>query len=367
MGKDLKGKELGKGICQRKDGRYMARITLRNGKRTQMYFDKFKQAEKWLIDTRYDDEHGNIQSSNMTVDTWFDFWLNTLHADVRYNTKRNYQSYYNRRIKETIGCMLISDVKPLHCMAVLNEAKLKGDSHGSMVKTRSVMSSLFSTAVENELINKSPVTKSVKAAQTPKKERTVLTEQQQKEFLEIAKPHSHYEEFMFVLYTGLRAGELQGLKWSDVDWKEKTIHIQRTMYYDDDKKEFYENPTKTNAGDRIIPLTNAAFDILESRRHRKLVNFHKWDFVFLNSEGNITPTKTYNKILKSIVKQMGIEKFSMHNLRHTFASRCIELGMTPKVLQKLLGHERIAMTMDLYVHVSGEVLRSEIERLNSVI
>lgn len=368
MGKDLKGREIGKGLCQRKDGRYVVRLTLPHGKPISRYFDNQKKAERWLIDVKYDIEHGNISASTqMKLDVWYDYWLNTLHGEnIRYNTRRNYESYYRRRIKDVIGDMVISEIKPLHCMAVLNECKIKGDSYGSMVKTRAVMSSLFSTACENGIIKVSPVTRSVKAAKTPKKERTVFTVDQQKEFLKLAECHSHYEEFVFVLNTGLRAGELQGLKWSDVDMKNRTIHVRRTMVYNQELRCFQENDTKTQAGDRVIPLTDIAFSILKNRkRHtKKIVNIDTKDYVFLNSEGKITPINTYNKILKTIITKMGIESYSMHNLRHTFATRCIEQGMQPKILQKILGHERIAMTMDLYVHITGDIIREEMDKVN---
>lgn len=368
MGKDLNGRELGKGLCQRKDGRYMVRLSVKFGKPITRYFDNKTKAEKWLIDMRYDIEHNNIgASSQMSLDTWFEYWLNTLHGDdIRYNTRRNYKSYYNRRIKDTIGMMVISDIKPLHCVEVLNECKRRGDTHGSMVKVRAIMRNLFETALDNGIIIKNPVNKRVKAAKTPKKERIALKPQQQKEFLEIAKNYAHYNEFLFVLNTGLRAGELQALKWCDVDFQERTIHIQRTAYYNYENRRFEENAPKSNAGNRLIPLTPTAFDILTQIKESQSV-VAIGGYVFLNSAGKRTMTVTYNKVLGKIVRNMNIDKFTMHNLRHTFASRCIENGMQPKILQKILGHEQLSMTMDLYVHVSEDAIRSEMQKISYAI
>jgi len=90
--------------------------------------------------------------------------------------------------------------------------------------------------------------------------------------------------------------------------------------------------------------------------------------VFLNCKGNLTANQDYNKCLKKVIRKIGIvETFSVHNLRHTFATRCIEAGMKPKALQKILGHENIATTMDLYVHIDEQELAQEMKLIENVV
>lgn len=164
MGKSLKGKELGIGITQRKDGKYSAKFKSVSGKRVEKYFDKLAEARKWLEEAKYEDSHGNIAcSTDMTVDAWFDYWITEIkEKTVRWNTLRNYKNSYKQNIKEIIGNMIISYVKPMHCQNVLNIMDNEGYAISSIKWTKIVMSAMFSDACENGLVVKNPITKSVK-------------------------------------------------------------------------------------------------------------------------------------------------------------------------------------------------------------
>ena len=110
MGKNLKGKECGKGICQRKDGKYAARYTAKDGSRKEKHFDTLPEARNWLADAQYEDKHDvHNPSSEMTVDAWFEFWITNLIADLAPNTKRNYRERYKRNIQPVIGNMRMCD------------------------------------------------------------------------------------------------------------------------------------------------------------------------------------------------------------------------------------------------------------------
>lgn len=99
MGKTLKGKECGKGICQRKDGKYSARFCGKNGVRKEKHFSTLPEARNWLADQQYNDRHDLVVANpNMTVDVWFEFWLNHLICDLAPNTRRNYQERYTHII-----------------------------------------------------------------------------------------------------------------------------------------------------------------------------------------------------------------------------------------------------------------------------
>lgn len=165
MGKDLKGKELGVGICQTKDKKYVARITTKNGKRVKRVFDKLVDCRKWIADARFVEEHCTINAlGNMTVDAWFHYWLTEIKGDnIRPNTRRNYTERYENNIKEYIGNMLLSDVKPFHCQSILN--RMTKDYRNSTIRqTYIAMHCMFESALENELISRNPVTKAVKCS-----------------------------------------------------------------------------------------------------------------------------------------------------------------------------------------------------------
>ena len=120
MGKSLRGKECGKGICKRKDGLYSARFVSSEGKRQVKCFSSLPEARNWLDDAKYADKHENIfVPPDMTVDVWFEFWIAHIVGDLAPNTRRNYRERYEYNVKPLIGGMQLADVKPMHCKMVL--------------------------------------------------------------------------------------------------------------------------------------------------------------------------------------------------------------------------------------------------------
>lgn len=373
MGKDLRGKELGVGISQRKDGLYSARFTTKNGKRLQKYFPKLQECRNWLADAQFNDEHGNVfNCKNPTVDSWFEYWIENIKGhNIRDNTKRNYIDRYERNISPIIGKMLIKDVKPIHCQSVL--LKMAEKYSNSMIDyCRITMGTMFSSAVENELIEKNPISKSVKCKSGKKpKETRVLTIEEQRKFLESVRNSSNYNQWAFILQTGLRTGEMIGLKWSDIDFENRVLHVKRTMEYRHCFKEWKIGNPKTKNGFRDIPLTEEAIIILKNQKEKlknlKVISVEFSDQVFLCKDGTPTKNTAYDTKLYYYCDKIGMEHFSMHALRHTFATRCIEAGMKPKTLQMILGHSNIGTTMNLYVHITDDEKSKEIKSVESML
>ncbi len=367
MGKDLKGKELGIGISQRKDGLYTARFTDSTGKRKQQYFKKLQECRQWLADAQFEDEHGNVlKCENPTVDAWYQYWIDNLKGNnIRYNTRKCYRNRYEINIKPFIGDMLLGEVKPLHCQKILKHMERKY-TNAVIKHSRLVMYMLFDSALENELIQKNPVTKSVKCSggKESKKSRA-LTREEQKLFLEAIKGTNVYNQYAIILQTGLRVGEMVGLRWADVDFENKVIHVERTMGYYASIGQWVVGEPKTENGVRDIPLTQEAVNILKNQKEAcRLLNAKSTEFsdlVFLREDGTPMKNCAYDSRLSKLCRRVGIEHFSVHALRHTFATRCIESGMKPKTLQMLLGHSNIGITMDLYVHVLDDEKEKEIE------
>ena len=358
MGKDLYGKEIGEGLAQRKNQRYYARFRSNTGKRVEKSFEKLRDAKKWLAEAKYQDDHGNISTSNhITLDAWFDCWQNEIALRLRRSTKYNYNLKYKKWIQPVIGHMIISTIQPIHCIRITNNMREKGLKATSIEIIKNLLNNLFKTAIENGLIVRNPVTSSVQCGEDPPKEARFLTDEEEKIFRKYAAKTNHYLNYLFILNTGLRYGEITGLKWQDIDWKNRMIDISRQSSYLGDCKDFQDGPPKSKAGYRKIPLTQEAYDILkeqQKRRNAEITVLQYKDYVFVNKNGYPIRHSSYNMQIKRIVKNSGLETFSLHSLRHTFATRCIEKGMDPKILQVLLGHESVSTTMDLYVHVSHD-------------
>ena len=390
MGKNLKGKECGKGICQRKDGLYKARFTDKTGRRREKHFRTVPEARNWLDDARYEDKHQEFfVDSEITVDSWFDFWHTYIIADLAPNTRRNYQERYIQNIQPVIGRMMLKDVKPMHTKIVLNRMYDKY-AGGTIRQTYIAMGTMLRAAVNNDLIQKHPMdgvryTKPVRA----KDNIHYLTIEEQKRFLETAKHYHNYHQYALILETGLRTGELIGLTWDAIDWEKRTLTVNKTLEFRYKQNCWRAGPPKTVSSYRTIPLTNRAFEILQevySQRHirkqseelsqeldyidrRTGEEKHMVlkDLVFINwRTGMPAKNSSYDTYLYRICDKAGINHFCMHALRHTYATRAIESGMQPKILQKLLGHASIQTTMDRYVHVTDESMEEAIRQFENM-
>lgn len=168
------------------------------------------------------------------------------------------------------------------------------------------------------------------------------------------------------MQTGLRTGELVGLRWEDIDFKNKKMKINRTMEDRYSVGEWKVGPPKSKSGIRTVTLTDEAIAILKRQKEKhkdiSVIPIEWVNQVFLCKRlGTPVKNSTYNTALFKICDKAGIKHFSMHVLRHTFATRCIEAGMKPKTLQMLLGHSNIGITMNLYVHTTEEEKLKEIE------
>lgn len=369
MGKSLNDKELGKGISQRQDGYYVARYTDITNKRIQKVFQDLNECRKWLKDELDYKERSDLNvPSQIDFDTWFEYWTNIKKRTVRESTMRVYNIRYTCNIHPFIGKKRLRDVTNMDCQRIVASMAEKRYSNSTISLTKQLLHGILEYAYVSDIIPKNPCNKLIKSNIGEQAvERLPMTVKEQKEFCNAIKGTRYELDFRFALQTGLRAGELSGLKWKDVDWDNRMLNVERSVNVIN--CELIVGEPKSKSGHRKIPLTEEAVEILQEQKKKDLylrtIDSTWGEYIFLSKMGKPVRGNAYNGCLRTVCNREQIERVTMHILRHTFATRCIEAGMLPKTLQTILGHSEITMTMDRYVHTTDEQSTREMNMVSN--
>ena len=382
MGKDLNGKELGNGICQRKNGKYCARYVDRFGKRKTIYDDKISEIRKKLALAIAENENHIIVKENITLDKWFEYWIDVYKKkSVRPNTLREYTHIYNKSISPYIGNYNINSITKSVIQNLILKADDIGYGYERQNKIKIILSDMFSKAMDDEFLAKNPA-KSVRIYGKKKISAKALSKDEQEIFFECCAGTFYDNLFNVAVNTGLRPGELFALTEKDINLEDGYIDVNKTLVYqkylDDDCKVFHVEPPKTCQSYRKVPINSLCRKYIERQIRQKNVIGNKRpkeknDYLFTTKFNTPLNSQIYSDAIKAVIDMINVSKscdeemeyFSGHTFRHTFATRCFEAGVSPKVVQSYLGHATLQMTMDLYTHVMPEKLNSDIERIAS--
>ncbi|MBS5283557.1 MAG: tyrosine-type recombinase/integrase [Clostridiales bacterium] len=380
MGKSLKGKELGKGISQRKDGLYQARFINRFGKRQTIYAKTYNDITKKLRDAQYEDEKQiNVVTSNITLDEWYNVWMTTCKKHCRDTTRRTYSVQYNR-LREELGWRKLTNLNLVIIQNAFNNLK----SDKSRKDCKALLVDMLNRAFESDLVNKNvAVSVNTKIDGTEQPEKRVLTPDEIQILYQSTRNSQLYPFFVLALNTGMRMGEILGLTWECVDFETGFIHVEKTLcYLPNNGTAIYEfHPPKSKAGKRNIPMSKQVMEILqEQKAWRDKVNSRFkaqpgfGNLVFTSKTNHPLHESNIRTAIRYLVNRINTENpaqtfetFTPHCLRHTFATNCITKGMRPKTLQKLLGHNSLQMTMDLYCHVLDSTLKDEMSIITEMV
>lgn len=287
---------------------------------------------------------------------------------MKIGTYNNYQKYYESIIRDRLGKKHIADIRGEHIQKLYNDLIKEGYALSSIKIVAAVLNGCLQQALRNGLIERNPVKLAELPRQTEKKTRQAMTREQQEIFMEYAKGSYLYNFFAVMLRTGMRNGEMRGLKYTDIDKKKNVIHVQRTLKYIEGEG-YMEDTPKTRTSERGIPLTPDLKELLEDQRKFWGFKVERLDrYLFCNEKGEPLSRERVQGEIDRIIKRIvaagnKFDRITPHVFRHTFATRAIEAGMQPQVLKTILGHSSLAMTMDLYSHVLPDMRAEEMEKI----
>lgn len=359
-------------IRKRADGRWEGRITVghkADGKSIYKNVLAKTQSELMLKLNALKETYAGVElseNSRMTLGEWLDKWLNEyVTFTVRASTLEAYRDLANNQIKRFIGDKQLSALKTVDIQKLYNKVKTEGRvrehpilghtlSDTMVRKVHMLLHQALEAAVREHLIPSNP-TNGTAIPKCNYAEKQILCDSQLDRFLEAIKSEEYWHDFFYVeIMTGLRRGEICGLKWSDLNIDTRKLRVQRSVSI---KKGggVSVGETKTDKGVRSITLPQSVIEMLRTRQRTAI---SEWIFPNLfNPEQPISPAAAYRK-LKTILKRAELPMIRFHDLRHTFATHAMQGGVDAKTLSGILGHTNASFTLDTYTHVTADMQKN---------
>ena len=396
MGKDLKGRELGVGLYQRANGLYEARAVVK-GTKINLYNSSLKQLKEEFAKAKDSVVAGvELRYNSITVDEWFDEWFEKYKMPViKASSKNPMISKYKSIFGVRIGSLKVVSIRNIDIQDAVNSAIKEGRAISSVREALGYLRQCFESARNNRIITINPCFEIIVPRVRKEVKRRFLSINEQNVFLKEADLTFYKEMFHVMFNSGLRVGEVGGLRWEDVDFNKNCIRINRSLSceYHAGVKTLKLTTPKTVNSYRQIPFMGNTREMLLSQKKKQQALMeelgHRWrgtgefdGLVFTTSMGS--PVTRYsaerhiNKIVEAINLKENIEavrenrepvlmeRIYPHAIRHTFCSRCFESGMTPKVVQMIMGHANYSTTIEIYTHVTQEVFHDEVSKFNDL-
>jgi integrase len=360
-------------IYQRKDGRWAASITFENRKRKTFYGKTRKEVQDKLNVALHEQQQGTfVTGSQQTLKQYLDSWLEEVHKpSIRISTYVKYRSMLDGHIIPALGHIKLQKLTAQQVQKFYTE-KLK---EGLSAKTVSLLHGLLHHALDNavrwNLVPRN-VCDLVSLPQAKRYDVQSLTPEQAKRLLEAVRGHRLEGILTLALTTGMRRGELLALRWQDIDFQDKSLRIRHTV----DRitgHGYVENEPKTPTSRRKIVLPNFVIDVLKQHRAYQLearlkagVAWQDKDLVFCNTHGGYLSPDYLLEVFQKLLEDAGLPYIRFHDLRHSAATILLSMGVHPKVVQELLGHSKVGITLDIYSHVLPSMQRIAMDGMDEL-
>lgn len=332
-------------------------ITGARRQKTKGGYKREKDAEAACAEAITKINQGNyVEGNNITLGGFLEIWLKE-YAKPNYkpNVYDVEESIVQKRIIPSLGMQRLQQIKPLTITRFYNQLQEKYSSDYAR-HIHVVLRNVFKMAERWEMIQDNPINKVV-PPRIKKKEMKVWTVEQCMKFLNIAVGHAHYIVFSLAIHTGMRRGEILGLRWKDLNYKTKTLRVRQNVVWTPSEGIIIQEP-KTENSKRTIAISDLLIKDLENRRleietdilHQQDL-YSDNDLICCYSDGNAVQPRRINDRFDYLTKKAGLPKIRFHDLRHSHATMLLENNINPKVAAERLGHSSVKMFLDRYSHL----------------
>ena len=369
-------------IYQRSDGRWAASISLEGGKRKTFYGKTRKAVQEQLKTALHQQQQGILATGpQQKVEQFLQHWLENVHKQsIRSRTYERYEEIVRLHLVPGIGHHQLQKLSPQHLQSFYTQKLEEGLSTTTVISFHNVLHKALETAVRWNLISRN-VCDLVSPPRRKRFEIQPLSVEQVQQLLATTRDHRLEALFLLALATGMRRGELLGLKWQDINFQAEMLQIRRILTRVPTKVKkpqgstYVEAEPKTEKGRRSILLPQFVLEALKQHRARQSearlkagVEWQEHDYVFCTSVGtHLHPTRDVLNQLKVLLAKAGLPDIRFHDLRHSSATMLLSMGVHPKIVQEILGHSQISMTMDTYSHVLPTMQKEAMSKLNELL
>lgn len=317
-----------------------------------------------------------IEPNNIKVSDWLsEWWRVYCLPSKRQSTCTGYEATINLHLKPFLGNVEIQNLRPEHVQGIINALVNEGKAPSTVRKAHTLLHAALDQAIINGWLLRNPSDKTI-LPKLEQQEIRFFSLDEQRRFIQALPDSTAGRALYFILGTGIRASELTGLRWKDIQGDYFTIRqtIRRNRTFDESEAQrttLQTSVPKTKAGRRIIPLSPKMQELIalqcekqKTAREKAEKGWNSNDLVFCSEIGTPYEGRNLTRVLHRTLKRAGIERLGVHALRHTFATRALESGMDVRTLSEILGHAKVALTLQLYAHSSIETKRSAMENMD---
>lgn len=337
------------------------------------------EVEKKLIKVLHSVHTGTYtETSKIILAKYFENWLRDIKPDLTPQTYAGYEIIVNKHLIPKLGNIHLNKLQPIHIQNYITEARKEGRADGkgglssrTILHHYRLLNRALKNAVKLQLITRN-VCDAVDSPRPDKFEPTVPERDAFITILEAAKDTKYEVPVYLAATTGMRRGEVLGLKWEDINFENSTLRVMRALSITEEGLEL--KAPKTKKSKRTIVLAPTMIDVLTKHKARqaecKLLlgkDYKKNDLVVCLDDGQPIHPNSFSDGFHDFLKNNKLPRIRFHDLRHTHATQLLELGIHPKIVSERLGHSTINITLDTYSHVMPNMQRDAVQQLDEKI